>query len=143
MPDLAWENFRATMRRSPDSTAKGKYDSIARPAATMCPCMQMPQTRWPMGHCADHVASPVMSLSSSSLPSDFSWLRPAYRPSEKEIDTYAHLIANAEGYPQPASGSRLFDEAELQLWIWRNEMRKRSRERRRAADRDNTPAPKK
>jgi hypothetical protein len=71
------------------------------------------------------------SLSSSPLPPEFSWLRPTYRPSEKEVDTYAHLIANAEGYPHPSSGSRLFDEAELQLWIWRNEMRKRASERRR------------
>lgn len=67
-----------------------------------------------------------MSLSLSSLPPDFSWLPAADRPSEREIDTYAHLIANAEGYPPPTSGSRLFDEAELQLWIWRNEKRQRA-----------------
>ena len=72
-----------------------------------------------------------MSHSISSLPPEFSWLRATYRPSEKEVDTYAHLIANAEGYPHPSSGSRLFDEAELQLWIWRDEMRKRASDRRR------------
>ena len=75
-----------------------------------------------------------MSHSISSLPPEFSWLRATYRPSEKEVDTYAHLIANAEGYPHPSSGSRLFDEAELQLWIWRNEMRKRTGDRRRAQE---------
>ena len=75
-----------------------------------------------------------MSLSSPSLPPDFSWLRASSRPTEKEVDTYAHLIANAEGYPHPSSGSRLFDEAELQLWIWRNEMRKRASARRSSAD---------
>ena len=74
-----------------------------------------------------------MSLSLSSLPPEFSWLRATARPSESEVDTYAHLIANTEGYPAPTSGSRLFDEAELQLWIWRNEMRKRAAQGRRQA----------
>ena len=72
----------------------------------------------------------VMSLGISSLPPEFSWLRASYRPTEAEVDAYAHLIANLEGYPSPTIGSRLFDEAELQLWIWRDEMRKRSRRRR-------------
>jgi hypothetical protein len=79
-----------------------------------------------------------MSQSSPSLPPEFSWLRASYRPSEKEVDTYAHLIANAEGYPHPTSGSRLFDEAELQLWIWRNEMRKRANARRRSDEEPDT-----
>ena len=77
-----------------------------------------------------------MSHSIPSLPQEFSWLRATYRPSEKEVDTYAHLIANTEGYPHPSSGSRLFDEAELQLWIWRNEMRKRASARRRSHEED-------
>ena len=80
-----------------------------------------------------------MSHSIPSLPPEFSWLRATYRPSEKEVDTYAHLIANAEGYPHPSSGSRLFDEAELQLWIWRHEMRKRASDRRRSSD-ENDPS---
>jgi hypothetical protein len=88
---------------------------------------------------ADDATPSVMSLSLSSLPPDFSWLRASYRPSEKEVDTYAHFIANAEGYPHPSSDSRLFDEAELQLWIWRNEMRKRAT-RRRAAEADEDTA---
>ena len=66
-----------------------------------------------------------MSLSVSSLPPGFSWLRPAYRPTDQEIDAYAHVIANAEGYPNGSSSSRLHDEAELQLWIWRTENRQR------------------
>lgn len=78
-----------------------------------------------------------MSLSISSLPPGFSWLRATYRPSEQEVDAYAHLIAHTEGYPSAAAGSRLLDEAELQLWIWRNEMRKRASRRRAARDEGN------
>jgi hypothetical protein len=79
-----------------------------------------------------------MSLSVSSLPPAFSFLRPAYRPSPQEVDAYAHIIANAEGYPPECAESRLHDEAELQLWIWRAEARKRSTDqhaRRRRAQR--------
>ncbi len=68
-----------------------------------------------------------MPLSVSSLPPGFAWLRPAYRPSDQEVDAYAHVIANAEGYPQESSGARLHAEAELQLWIWRTETRQRAR----------------
>ncbi len=71
-----------------------------------------------------------MSFGIPSLPPEFSWLRASYRPTEAEVDAYAHLIANSEGYPSPSGGSRLFDEAELQLWIWRDEMRKRASHRR-------------
>ena len=67
-----------------------------------------------------------MSQIVSSLPSEFSWLRATYRPSDREVDVYAHLIANAEGYPTAASNSHLLEEAELQLWAWRTEMRKRA-----------------
>jgi hypothetical protein len=71
-----------------------------------------------------------MSLNLSSLSPAFSWLRSTYRPTDREVDTYAHIIAYHEGYPTETSGSRLLEEAELQLWIWRNEMRKRpSREK--------------
>ena len=65
----------------------------------------------------------AMSLSVSALPPDFSWLRESCRPSDDEIDAYAHVIANREGYPPENSESRLHDEAELQLWIWRVENR--------------------
>ena len=70
-----------------------------------------------------------MSLSVSSLPPGFSWLRPAYRPSDQEVDAYAHIIANAEGYPPELCDARLHDEAELQLWIWRTETRQRAPKR--------------
>lgn len=73
-----------------------------------------------------------MSLSVSSLPPEFSWLRATYRPSDQEVDAYAHLIANVEGYPSSAERSRLLEEAELQLWTWRTEMRKRATRPRRA-----------
>jgi hypothetical protein len=66
-----------------------------------------------------------MPRSVSSSSASFSWLRASYRPPEEEVRAYAHLIANAEGYPSPTSGSRLFDEAELQLWIWRAETQQR------------------
>lgn len=93
-----------------------------------------------MNRGADDATPIVMSHTLSSLPPEFSWLRATYRPSEKEVDTYAHLIANAEGYPHPSSGSRLFDEAELQLWIWRNERRKRASERRRPLEENDAPS---
>lgn len=66
-----------------------------------------------------------MPLSIAALPPDLSWLHPAYRPSDREIDAYAHIIANTEGYPCEAAAARLRDEAELQLWIWRTENRRR------------------
>ena len=72
-----------------------------------------------------------MSLAFSSLPPGFSWLNPAYRPSEEEVDEYAHVIANAEGYPAESSAMRLYREAELQLWIWRAETGQRSARRNR------------
>jgi len=54
-------------------------------------------------------------------PPAFPWLRPAYRPTDAEVDEYAHLIANTEGYPAESNAARLYREAELQLWIWRTE----------------------
>ncbi len=74
-----------------------------------------------------------MSLIHSSLPPGFTWLRATYRPSDQEVDTYAHYIANAEGYPTNLEQSRLLEEAELQLWTWRTEMRKRARRPRRGS----------
>jgi len=75
----------------------------------------------------------IMPLSPSSLPPGFTWLRATYRPSDQEVDTYAHFIANAEGYPTDPERSRLLEEAELQLWTWRTEMRKRTSRPRRAS----------
>ena len=70
-----------------------------------------------------------MAISISSLPPDLAWLRTAYRPCPQEIDTYAPLIADAEGRPWPSEDSHLREEAELQLWIWRTETRTKSRSR--------------
>jgi hypothetical protein len=67
-----------------------------------------------------------MSLNLSSLPRGFSWLRAAYRPSAQEVDTYAQIIADAEGVPAEIETERLYDEAELQLWAWRTVNRQRS-----------------
>ena len=67
-----------------------------------------------------------MSFAFSSLPPGFSWLNPAYRPTEQEVDEYAHVIANAEGYPAESNAMRLHREAELQLWIWRAETHQRA-----------------
>lgn len=80
----------------------------------------------------------VMSLSISSLPPDFSWLRPAYRPSDQEVDAYAHVIANMEGCPPETNAESLYREAELQLWIWRTENRQRAS---RDASRTSTRSP--
>ena len=78
-----------------------------------------------------HVVTPsVMSSSVSSLPPEFQWLSPAYRPSAKEVDTYARIITAAEGDP-PEMLARHRQEAELQLWIWRNETRQRAGRSRR------------
>lgn len=71
-----------------------------------------------------------MSLSVPSPSPDFAWLRPAYRPSDQEVDAYAHIIANAEGYPEESDAARLLHEAALQLWIWRSENRRRPPRRR-------------
>jgi hypothetical protein len=66
-----------------------------------------------------------MPRSVASVPRGFSWLSPLYRPSDEEVDAYAHIIANAEGYPGETNAARLHREAELQLWIWRAENRRR------------------
>ena len=67
-----------------------------------------------------------MSLPISSLPPGLSFLRPAYRPTDDEIDEYAHVIANAEGVSDESEALRLYREAELQLWLWRAENRLRT-----------------
>ncbi|HVS54454.1 MAG TPA: hypothetical protein VHD62_19010 [Opitutaceae bacterium] len=67
---------------------------------------------------------------------DFSWLSPACRPSPKEVEAYAHIINAVEHNPPDRLDSSL-REAELQLWIWRNEARQRAPRRRRSA----RPAP--
>lgn len=63
---------------------------------------------------------------------DFSWLSPSCRPSPKEVETYAHIINAVEHNPPERLDSSL-REAELQLWIWRNEARRRGPRRRRSA----------
>jgi hypothetical protein len=68
-----------------------------------------------------------MPSSVFSLPVGFSWLSPAYHPSKEEIETYASLIAEKEGAKRPAAFRR---EAELQLWVWRNETQQRPPRRR-------------
>lgn len=70
-----------------------------------------------------------MSASSTSAPPGFSWLSPAYRPSSHEVETYARIITAADGDPPEMMETHLH-EAELQLWIWRNETRRRATSRR-------------
>jgi hypothetical protein len=41
------------------------------------------------------------------------------------VDTYARIITDADGDP-PEFAARHRQEAELQLWIWRNETRQRA-----------------
>ena len=55
-----------------------------------------------------------------SLPADFSWLSPTCRPSPQEVETYAHII-NAVEEHSPEQFDSCLREAELQIWIWRNE----------------------
>jgi hypothetical protein len=74
--------------------------------------------------------TPNQLMSLTSLPTGFSWLHPAYRPSDQEVDEYAHIIANAEGYPAESNALSLYREAELQLWIWRTENRRRGPRKR-------------
>jgi hypothetical protein len=66
----------------------------------------------------------------SSLSPSFEWLSPACRPTPQEVQRYANLIADVEGEFAESPESR-FRQAELQLWIWRNETRLRSPQRRR------------
>jgi len=63
---------------------------------------------------------PKVMSSSSPLPMEFSWLSPATRPSTREIETYAHIINAVERHP-PERLAEAVREAELQLWVWRNE----------------------
>lgn len=64
------------------------------------------------------------------FPLGFSWLSAAARPSAREIETYAVLIAENEGLgAEQAPAFRR--EAELQLWVWRSETRTRAARRRR------------
>jgi hypothetical protein len=72
----------------------------------------------------------TMSTHASSFPPpEFSWLSPAARPSAKEVETYAHIINAVENNPPERLDSSLH-EAELQLWIWRNETRELASKRR-------------
>jgi hypothetical protein len=63
------------------------------------------------------------------LPSGFAWLSPAFRPSRREIRKYALAIAAREGVPHELADT-FAREAELQLWVWRAEHRRRSRAKR-------------
>lgn len=74
-----------------------------------------------------------MALSVSTLPPGFSWLRATCRPSPQEVDAYAQIIAEAEGRPSDEPDAQLHDQAELQLWIWRTETRRRTPRTARAA----------
>lgn len=66
------------------------------------------------------------------LPPEFSWLSPSCRPSPEEVRTYANII-NAVEHNPPERLASCLREAELQLWIWRNDARKRAPRRRRSA----------
>ena len=66
-----------------------------------------------------------MVMSACPLPAEFSWLSKTYRPSPQEVEAYAGLIAAVEGEEARSAEARR-REAELQLWIWRAENRRRS-----------------
>ena len=70
-------------------------------------------------------------MTAISLPPGFSWLSPACRPSPEEVQTYAEIISEIEHNP-PERFASCLREAELQLWIWRNDARKRAPRRRRS-----------
>lgn len=93
-------------------------------------CLEPPRSRaWAFESAMHPIA---MSLSSSPSPPGGPWLRAAYRPSPQEIEAYAQIIADAEGVPDQSETARLLDEAELQLWAWRTENRRRDARSRRA-----------
>jgi hypothetical protein len=71
-----------------------------------------------------------MKSIASSLPAGFTWLSLATRPSRREVEAYARLIAAKEG-ASPDQADAFLHEAELQLWIWRNETRRPPARRRR------------
>lgn len=72
-----------------------------------------------------------MPASTLVLSSDFAWLSPSCRPSPREVEAYAHLIRMAE-HTAPQDFAACLREAELQLWIWRHDARRRAPLRRRA-----------
>lgn len=55
-----------------------------------------------------------------ALADGFSWLDESCRPSPREVEHYARIIAAAES-PSARPVEALRREAELQLWIWRAE----------------------
>jgi hypothetical protein len=55
-----------------------------------------------------------------TLPAEFSWLKPACRPSPQEVEAYAAAIASM-GVEFAGTEESRHREAELQLWIWRTE----------------------
>ena len=126
------KSFDATAQVRPDSLAARKLVYLHRSPAG-CGSERLIRGFHPAitRRIVQELTSIVMPLSAAALPPAFSWLRPADRPSAQEVDTYAHLIANREGYPSESAGARLLEEAELQLWIWRAEIRKRAPQHRR------------
>jgi hypothetical protein len=74
----------------------------------------------------------AMPASTSAPVADFSWLLPSCRPSPEEVETYVALINEVEHTP-PEFHACCLREAELQLWIWRNEARQHAPQRRRRA----------
>lgn len=67
---------------------------------------------------------PVRPAFSTAFPP----LSPAFRPSPKEVERYAHFILAHEGR-SPDALEACRREAELQLWVWRCENRRRARRR--------------
>ena len=71
----------------------------------------------------------AMAYTNLSIPAGFAWLSPAFRPTTREIQNYAAAIAAREGLPLEFADT-FRREAELQLWVWRNENRRRTYKRR-------------
>lgn len=61
-----------------------------------------------------------MPSNAFTFPLGFSWLSPADRPTDEEIDVYAAMIAAKEGMPRECA-DEFRREAELQLWVWHSE----------------------
>jgi len=70
-----------------------------------------------------------MPYTNITLPTGFAGLSPAFRPTRREVRNYAVAIATREGVPLEFAETFQY-EAELQLWVWRNENRRRSHPRR-------------
>ena len=109
------EKLHPVYGEEPDFIRRGRCDLMAELRDVHCVWPRYPGSRrWESER--SFIAMPSTAF---SFPVGFSWLSPAYRPSEEEVKSYAEMIAAREGAPSRADEYR--SQAELQLWVWRTE----------------------